>query len=632
MLNIKRLFAILLFFSVVCHIHAQDRIAVIESKLEEMVKTNPALLETVDISVTDVSVQEFLRGVAMNVGLNLIVDPSLQILVVNNFSDVKVIDIILFFCKEYDLDITTTGKIISIEKYLPPTVEKPKPEPKEIILYNNNRNLLTLDIKQDTLSKIARQITNKTNINVVVESDVSNTIVSGYIKEMPFDNALEKFTFANQLTVNKTDDNFYIISSSKKQTTRNKKRIEENGAELDLIDGVKFQIKNRNSISLLANNVDVYAILKTISDSLRVNYAILSDINEKVSANLTNITYDDFLTYLLEGSNYRYQKQGNVYIIGEKTDLSISTTETIYLKHRTVEKIIDFIPTDLKGDVELLEFNELNALFVTGHQQQVEKVKRFVNSIDMPVPVILIEVLIVDIYKSNIVSTGIRAGFGENPSPSSQTILPGIDYELSTEEINNIFGQINGLGWINLGQVTPDFYLAIQALEQNDLLKIRSTPKLSTLNGHNALLTSGETRYYKEERNNYIGTQNPALSNSYTWKPINADLSISIKPVVSGDEHITLEIEVNQAEFQNNASSDDNSPPGSVTRGFKSSIRMKNQEMILLGGLDKVTTSKSSRGTPILSRIPIIKWFFSSKTDSKTENKLSLFIQPTIIY
>jgi type IV pilus assembly protein PilQ len=614
-------------------VSAQSHIEELETRLKKWSEVTPALLETVDISVSDVSIQEFLRGIARNVQLNITVDPSLQFIVVNNFSDVRVMDILLYICKEYELDIISTGSIFSVVKYKPPKIEKPVKENKQIVIYNRERDLLTLDINNDTLSKIIHLITDKSGKNIIMESGISNRVVEGYIKEMPFDNSLEKFAFANALEVNKTPDNFYIISGSTTKNTNSIKSTKKNATQdIEVPDGAQFEIFNKNNLSIKGSNMDVSGILKLISDSLKINYSILSDINEKTSMNLKNISYDDFLINLLEGTPYRHQKRGNVYIIGAKDDLAVRKTETVYLNHRTVDKIIEFIPSDLKSDVELLEFAELNALFITGYPQQVEKVKSFVKSIDQPVPVILIEILIVDVYKNNAVSTGINAGFGENPEPSAQTLLPKIDYEFSTKEINSIFGKIDGLGWINMGKVTPDFYLAIQALEENNLVKIKSTPKLSTLNGHNAILTSGETRYYKEERNNYIGTQNPALSNSYTWKPINADLSISIKPMVSGDENITLEIEVNQAEFQKDGNTDENAPPGSVTRGFKSLIRMKNQEMIILGGLDKINTTKSSRGTPLLSRIPILKWLFSSRDESYAKNKLSIFVQPTVIY
>ena len=626
---------LVIFFTLSCLpnlSYSQDRIDKLKTKLENLTSENPGLTDKVDISVSDVSIQEFLRGVARNANLNISIDPSLQFVVINNFTDVKVMDILLFFCKEYQLDIVETGAILSVVKYIPPKIEKPIRPTKKLIDFEKEKELLTLDVKNDTLSKIVHLITDKTGRNIILSANLNERRVSGYIKQMPFDNALDKFAYANALKVEKTEDNFYIISEQNKKTKSTSRTTNSNSkkGELEIPEGVYFKIRNINDISVKGNNVDVYSILKTISDSLRVNYTILANIDEKASLNLTSVSYEEFLKYILEGTPFRYQKVDKIYVIGEKSNISIHETKIIYLNHRSVDKVVEIIPSALKTDVELFEFPELNALFVTGHPLQVSKVNSFVNGIDLPVPVVLIEVLLVDIYKSNTISTGINAGFGQNPEQTSQSILPGISYSFSTEEINNIFGKIDGLGWINLGKVTPDFYLAIQAMEENNLLKIRSTPKLSTLNGHSALLTSGETRYYKEERNNYIGTQNPALSSSYTWKPINADLSISIKPVVSGDENITLDIEVSQAEFQ--PGGEDNAPPGSITRGFKSQIRIKNQEMILLGGLDRVSNNKSGRGVPFLSRIPVLRWFFSSKTDIKTDNKFSVFIQPTVIY
>jgi type IV pilus assembly protein PilQ len=54
--------------------------------------------------------------------------------------------------------------------------------------------------------------------------------------------------------------------------------------------------------------------------------------------------------------------------------------------------------------------------------------------------------------------------------------------------------------------------------------------------------------------------------------------------------------------------------------------------MILLGGLETNSTTDSGSGIPFLNRIPIIKWFFSTRTRSKTNNKLAVFIRPTVIY
>ena len=59
---------------------------------------------------------------------------------------------------------------------------------------------------------------------------------------------------------------------------------------------------------------------------------------------------------------------------------------------------------------------------------------------------------------------------------------------------------------------------------------------------------------------------------------------------------------------------------------------IKNGEMILLGGLDELKKEDSGSGTPLLSRIPIIKWFFSSRKKGKNNSKLHIFIKPTVVY
>ena len=202
-------------------------------------------------------------------------------------------------------------------------------------------------------------------------------------------------------------------------------------------------------------------------------------------------------------------------------------------------------------------------------------------------------------------------------------------YNFNAESVNNIIQGLNGNSFLNLGKVTPNFYLSINALERDGLLKVRSTPKLATLNGTEATLTIGNTQYYAIQSNSFVGTQQPVTVSTTQFESVNADLSVSIKPFVSGDEQITLDISVEQSDFTAQTS---DSPPPSVTRSFTSLLRVKNGEMILLGGLEEKSISNSGSGVPLLSRIPVIKWFFGSRTRRKEKSKLNIFIKPTVLY
>jgi type IV pilus assembly protein PilQ len=100
--------------------------------------------------------------------------------------------------------------------------------------------------------------------------------------------------------------------------------------------------------------------------------------------------------------------------------------------------------------------------------------------------------------------------------------------------------------------------------------------------------------------------------------------------VVSGDDNITLDIEAEFSDFIPPEIED--APPGNASRKFVSQIRILNRETILLGGMEEVSDEKLHSGVPILSRIPVLKWLFSSNTTSKTDSKLLVMIQPEIVY
>ena len=73
-----------------------------------------------------------------------------------------------------------------------------------------------------------------------------------------------------------------------------------------------------------------------------------------------------------------------------------------------------------------------------------------------------------------------------------------------------------------------------------------------------------------------------------------------------------------------------NAPPGTSMRSFKSIVKVQNEEMVLLGGLDRNSFERSSRGIPFLARVPVIKWFFGKEKRNKIERALNIFIKPTV--
>jgi len=193
--------------------------------------------------------------------------------------------------------------------------------------------------------------------------------------------------------------------------------------------------------------------------------------------------------------------------------------------------------------------------------------------------------------------------------------------------VNNMLSRI---GLTNLGKVSPNFYMKLKAMETDGILEIRSTPQLSTMNGHSAKMSIGQTEYYREESSNIYGSINTQLQTQKVFKPVEAKLSMNIKPFVTGNGQVSLTIEVEQSQFT--ARIEEFAPPGLESRKFSSMIRVRNQEMILLGGLEENTNSSTRNGWPLLSRIPVLNWIFSHKDEKNNKSHLNIFIKPTVIY
>jgi type IV pilus assembly protein PilQ len=239
--------------------------------------------------------------------------------------------------------------------------------------------------------------------------------------------------------------------------------------------------------------------------------------------------------------------------------------------------------------------------------------------------------MLLEVNKSATVETGISAGIGDKPVKTSGTVFPNVDINLGAQTINKIINGFDGFGSLNVGSVVPNFYLSLKAMETNGNLKIRSSPRLSTLNGHKAYLSIGETTYYVVTNQNFYGSQIPQASEVKNYQPIDAELSVTIMPLVSGDGQITMDIKVIQSSF-NGQKVDKNAPPGINSREFTSIIRVKDQDLIVLGGLEESVKNDSGTGVPVLARIPVIKWLFSSRKREDSKKKLSVLIKPTVIY
>lgn len=153
--------------------------------------------------------------------------------------------------------------------------------------------------------------------------------------------------------------------------------------------------------------------------------------------------------------------------------------------------------------------------------------------------------------------------------------------------------------------------------------KILSHPHVVARNNMTATVSIGQQRWLtdkvKDIAGNYYGGATTIQN-----KPIDATLKVYITPRVSTASTVNLQVLIDINEFL----------PGSDTiqmRKLETNANVKSGGIFAIGGLIKTTSVNTVSQVPILGKIPIIGWFFKSKSNDITKNNLTVFISPTIV-
>lgn len=608
-----------------------NRITSIQSQLDTLALTQPGLNAQMNFNFSQLNIQELFREMGRRSKVNIDVNPDVSYKVVNNFSNVTVKDILIYLCKQYQLEIDITGSILYVKKYKRPIVRKPKTF---VVDYEND--VFTLDFKNDTLSYVSKAITNASGKNIILKPDVQNQKVNLYVKGLTFESAIDKLALANGLEVEELEDHTVVLSKKAVAQTnsgRGKSGNSNSGRSKKKNNKIKISREENQPdlISLEATDVSLEDVIIGLFEEVGASFFIYSKIEGNINVRLENQKLESILEYISTNTKYYFTElDTNSYSYGERLVEGVRLSEVIPIKYRDVAGILEHFPSSILKDIEVKEHTDLNSLIVSGSQKNINEITDFLAQIDKPIPVILIDVIVVDYSKNNNLETGVSFGNKEEPSVSGGRMFPSADYTFSASSINKILNSSSRFGALNLGGVNPNFYVSLKALESNGIIDIKSTPKLSALNGQEATFTNGTEEFYLIEQTNTIGTQNPQIERTQNWKSLKASLDIKITPSVSLNGEVTLMVAFSQTSFTGRIAP--TAPPGVADRSLTSTVRVRDGDMVLLGGLEQISKNDSGSGVPFLSRIPIIKWFFSTRKKSKIDSKLHVFIKPTVLY
>ncbi|HLX61094.1 MAG TPA: hypothetical protein VKX17_07405 [Planctomycetota bacterium] len=287
----------------------------------------------------------------------------------------------------------------------------------------------------------------------------------------------------------------------------------------------------------------------------------------------------------------------------------------------------------------------------TGDQKALEEIGKLVRRLDVPTPVVLLEVKVMtidlgkdmnsafDFQFSNGVGTAGGFNTGDIQQPPSD-FLKGAARKAAPLALGG-----TGLNAGNLAfqYVDKNFRARLQALEDKNKATTLATPVLMTANNEvSRLFVGDEQPIVQGVSSNTVVNQVASTTSSNTpivFRPVGTTLLIT--PNINADRTVTLRIlQENSTVNHNGATIPIITNNGSVqqqpvdvvaTRSVSGTVVAQDGLTLAIGGLIEENISDVRAQVPLLGNIPGIGVIFRRQSKNKTRSELVILIRPHIL-
>jgi general secretion pathway protein D/MSHA biogenesis protein MshL len=185
---------------------------------------------------------------------------------------------------------------------------------------------------------------------------------------------------------------------------------------------------------------------------------------------------------------------------------------------------------------------------------------------------------------------------------------------------------------IDLG--TKAFDLVLDALDEQGTTKVLANPRISVMNGQPAVIYVGDNVTYISEVE--TTADEGVVTTSATTAQVVSGLRLEVYATILSDDEIVMSIipmisqleePIEYRQFGLNQVG----LPFVRERTMNSIIRLKNGEMLIVGGLISSMEIDESSNVSGLGKIPMFKYIFGNKAESLTRKELVILLRPRIL-
>lgn len=420
-------------------------------------------------------------------------------------------------------------------------------------------------------------------------------------------------------------------------------------------------------IDLDLKDADIHNVLRLLADVGQVNVVTADNVSGTVTIRMRNVPWDQALDVVLQSKGLGMVRQGNMLRVAPLADLE--KEREMQLARRAQEVKLAPIETRLipvsyasaediqararpllseRGTIAVDQrTNVLIARDIAGNLNQIEEL---IRSLDTQTPQVLVEARIVEATSRYLRDVGIQwggdgtfsaatgnptglafpnsvgvvggASDGNTPtaglSPFSNTVAnPNFAVNLPAAVGTGSGGAIG----LSFGSVDNTVNLAVRlsAAESSGLLRILSSPRILTLDNHEARIAQGTLIPFSQVSAQGVQT---------TFQE--AKLQLLVQPHVTADGSVSMHVKINRDEPDFNQTSA-RGDPTILKREAETELLVMDGHTAVIGGIYTRNTGRNLDQVPFFGDIPLLGLLFQRRRASDQRSELVIFLTPRIV-
>ena len=283
----------------------------------------------------------------------------------------------------------------------------------------------------------------------------------------------------------------------------------------------------------------------------------------------------------------------------------------------------------LEGPVSFVVDETTNAILVRSLGSDYRKIMPVIEKLDLFPRQVLIEVTIAEVLLDESTKLGVEWQYiahGLLGTGASGTV--SLDSGLGS--INASGGSLIGSGLSYLVSNTDRFTAMVKALAARNRVNVLSSPHILASDNQPARIDIGEEVpiVTSEYRTNEAASTANTIDTTIQYR--DTGIILEVTPHINENGMVRMDLRQEVSELSDKTVEGVNSPIFRK-RVATTTLSVKDQQTVVIGGLIRQSNTRSNSGIPGLNRIPGLKYLFGYEGKSYDSAELMIFITPHVI-